>query len=124
MKYRENPKNGDQLSLIGFGCMRFSKDEAEVEKQIRHAIDQGVNYFDTAYIYPGSESTLGKILAKGLREKVKIATKMPPYLVKKYDDFDKLFNEELKRLQTDYIDYYLMHMPVSYTHLDVYKRQL
>ncbi len=110
MKYRENPKNGDQLSLIGFGCMRFAKDEAEVEKQIRHAIDQGVNYFDTAYIYPGSESTLGKILSKGLREKVKIATKMPPYLVKKYEDFDKLFNEELKRLQTDYIDYYLMHM--------------
>ena len=110
MKYRENPQNGDQLSLIGFGCMRFAKDEAEVEKEIRYAIEQGINYFDTAYIYPGSESTLGKVLAKGLRDKVKIATKLPPYLVKKYEDFDKLFYEELKRLQTNYIDYYLMHM--------------
>ena len=72
MKYRVNPKNNDQLSVLGFGCMRFNKDEAEVERQIIHAIEQGVNYFDTAYIYPGSEVTLGKVLAKGYREKVKI----------------------------------------------------
>lgn len=110
MKYRINPKNNDQLSVLGFGCMRFNKDEAEVERQIIHAIESGVNYFDTAYIYPGSEVTLGKVLAKGYREKVKIATKLPPYLVKKYEDFDKLFNAELQRLQTTYIDYYLMHM--------------
>ncbi|MGB3368117.1 MAG: aldo/keto reductase [Acidaminobacteraceae bacterium] len=110
MKYSLNPKNNDQLSVLGFGCMRFSKSESEVEKQIIHAIEMGVNYFDTAYIYPNSEIILGRVLAKGYREKVNIATKLPPYLVKKYEDFDKLFYKELERLQTDYIDYYLMHM--------------
>ena len=59
MKYRTNPKNNDQLSALGFGCMRFSKDEKEVEKQIIHVIESGVNYFDTAYIYPNSEVVLG-----------------------------------------------------------------
>lgn len=110
MKYRVNTKNGDKLSALGFGCMRFPKDEAEVEKQIIHAIEKGVNYFDTAYIYPNSEVTLGRVLAKGYRERVKIATKLPPYLVKKYEDFDKIFLTELARLQTTYIDYYLIHM--------------
>ena len=116
MKYRTNKKNGDELSILGFGCMRFTKngmsvDEKEVERQILFAIDQGVNYFDTAYIYPNSEEILGRILAKNnCRDKVKIATKLPPYLVKKQADFDKIFNAELKRLQTDYIDYYFMHM--------------
>lgn len=110
MKYRENPKNGDQLSILGFGCMRFSKEESEVEKQIIYAIENGVNYFDTAYIYPNSEAVLGRVLAKGYRERVKVATKLPPYLVKKREDLDKIFNEELSRLQTDYIDYYFMHM--------------
>jgi len=115
MKYRVNPKNNDQLSALGFGCMRFSKDEKEVEKQIIHAIESGVNYFDTAYIYPNSEAILGRVLAKGYRKQVKIATKLPPYLVKKYEDFDKLFIAELERLQTDYIDYYLMHMLTDVT---------
>jgi hypothetical protein len=110
MKYRENPKNGDQLSILGFGCMRFSKDEKEVEKQIIYAIENGVNYFDTAYIYPNSEVVLGRVLSKGYRERVKIATKLPPYLVKKREDLDKIFNEELSRLQTNYIDYYFIHM--------------
>lgn len=110
MKYRENSKNGDQLSILGFGCMRFSKDEKEVEKQIVYAIENGVNYFDTAYIYPNSEAVLGRVLSKGYRERVKIATKLPPYLVKKREDLDKIFNEELARLQTDYIDYYFIHM--------------
>ncbi len=110
MNYRVNPKNNDKLSILGFGCMRFAKDENEVEKQIRYAIDNGVNYFDTAYIYPNNEATLGRILAKGLRDKVKIATKMPPYLIRKYEDLDKIFNVQLDRLQTDYIDYYFMHM--------------
>lgn len=111
MLYRVNPKNNDRLSALGFGCMRFPKEEAEVERQLVHAIEQGVNYFDTAYIYPNSEATLGKILKRnGLREKVKIATKLPPYLVKKYEDMDKLFYTELERLQTNYIDYYLIHM--------------
>ncbi|MBM7561442.1 aldo/keto reductase [Fusibacter tunisiensis] len=110
MKNRVNPKNKEHLSILGFGCMRFSKSESEVEEQIIHAIENGVNYFDTAYIYPNSEVILGRILAKGYRKKVNVATKLPPYLVKKYEDFDKLFYKELQRLQTDYIDYYLMHM--------------
>lgn len=110
MKYRVNPKNNDRLSILGFGCMRFAKDEKEVEKQIIYAIENGVNYFDTAYIYPNSEAILGRILAKGYRERVKLATKMPLYLIKKHEDFDKVFYEQLKRLQTTYIDYYFMHM--------------
>lgn len=110
MKYRTNPKNNDSLSILGFGCMRFSKDESEVEKQIIYAIENGVNYFDTAYMYPNSEVILGRVLAKGYRDQVKIATKLPPFMVKKYEDLDKIFYEELRRLQTDRIDYYFMHM--------------
>jgi len=111
MIYRTNPKNGDELSQLAFGCMRFTKDEKEVEKQIDYAIQNGVNYFDTAYIYPNSEVTLGRVLSKlGCRSKIKIATKLPHYLIKKYEDLDKIFYTELKRLQTTYIDYYLMHM--------------
>lgn len=110
MNYRVNPKNNDKLSILGFGCMRFAKDEKEVEKQIIYAIENGVNYFDTAYIYPNSEAVLGRVLAKGYRDKVKIATKMPPYLIRKYEDFDKIFYVQLERLQTDYIDYYFIHM--------------
>jgi len=121
MKYRVNPKNNDELSILGFGCMRFPKDEKEVERQIIHAIEQGVNYFDTAYIYPNSEEILGRILSKGYRERVKIATKLPPYLVKKYEDLDKLFYTELERLQTTYIDYYFMHM---LTDVNTWKRLL
>lgn len=110
MNYRINPKNGDKLSTLGFGCMRFAKSEAEVEKQIISAIESGVNYFDTAYIYPNSEVILGRVLAKGYRDRVKIATKMPPGNIRKYEDLDKIFNKELERLQTDHIDYYFMHM--------------
>ena len=84
---------------------------AEAEREILAAIESGVNYFDTAYIYPGSEAALGEILAKnGVREKVKIATKLPHYLIKSREGMERLFNEQLKRLKTDYIDYYLMHM--------------
>lgn len=110
MNYRVNPKNNDKLSILGFGCMRFVKDEKEVEKQIIYAIENGVNYFDTAYIYPNSEAVLGGVLAKGYRDKVKIATKMPPYLIRKYEDLDKIFYMQLERLQTDHIDYYFIHM--------------
>lgn len=111
MQYRINPKNGDRISALGFGCMRFHKDEDEVERHIRYAIEQGVNYFDTAYIYSGSEALLGRVLAKdGLRDRVNIATKLPHHMVRKYADFDRFFLAELERLQTDRIDYYLMHM--------------
>ena len=121
MEYRVNPKNGDEISVLAFGCMRFKRDEKETEQQIIKAIEMGVNYFDTAYIYPGSEATLGRILSKGYREKVKIATKLPPYLVKKKEDFDKIFHTQLERLKTDYIDYYLIHMLPN---LDVWQRMI
>lgn len=115
MKYRSG-SNGEQLSILGFGCMRFPKkgsaiDFEETEKEILTAINRGVNYFDTAYIYPGSEETLGRILAKNsCRDKVMLATKLPHYLLKKETDLERYFQEQLKRLQTDHIDYYLMHM--------------
>lgn len=110
MRYRINPRNGDELSVLSFGCMRFAKDEAEVEREIIYAIERGINYFDTAYIYPKSEATLGRILAQGYRDRVKIASKLPPYLVKRTEDFEKIFQKQLSRLQTDRIDYYLIHM--------------
>lgn len=115
MNYRTG-SGEDQLSIIGFGCMRFPKkgnsiDMEETEREILHAIESGVNYFDTAYIYGGSEEALGTILAKnGVREKIHIATKLPYYLLKKKEDMDRFFDEQLRRLKTDYVDYYLMHM--------------
>ncbi len=115
MNYRKD-KYGNELSILGFGCMRFQHklgkiDFDKAEKQILTAIDKGINYFDTAYIYPGSEALLGEVLEKnGVRDKVNIATKLPHYLIKSKDGMEKLFNEELKRLRTDHVDYYLMHM--------------
>ena len=115
MNYRLD-RYGNELSILGYGCMRFPKklgaiDMEATEQQIMLAIEGGVNYFDTAYIYPGSEAALGQILEKnGVREKVHIATKLPHYLIKNREAMDKLFAEELSRLRTDYVDYYLMHM--------------
>ncbi len=115
MNYRTD-KYGNEISILGFGCMRFRMkmgmiDMATTERQILAAYNGGVNYFDTAYIYPGSESALGEILEKNhIRENVFIATKLPHYLIKNKEGLDKLFFEELKRLRTDYVDYYLMHM--------------
>ena len=115
MQYRKD-KYGNDLSVLGFGCMRFQRkagriDLEEMEREILLSVEQGVNYFDTAYIYPGSEAALGKVLEKnGLRSSVKIATKLPHYLIKNKDGVEKLFQEELRRLRTDYVDYYLMHM--------------
>ncbi len=115
MNYRGNSKNEDRLSLLGYGCLRFPKkgggiDQEKTERLLQMAYEGGVNYFDTAYIYPGSETALGKFLAKGYRDKVFVADKIPHYLVKKASDFDSFFDEMLKRLQTDYIDYFLLHM--------------
>ncbi|MBE5782609.1 MAG: aldo/keto reductase [Clostridiales bacterium] len=115
MKYRQD-RQGNAISILGFGCMRFPQsmgkiDMAETEKEIMAAIKSGVNYFDTAYVYPGSEAALGEILYKNqAREKVYIATKLPHYLVRNPGSMEKIFSEELKRLKTDYVDYYLMHM--------------
>ena len=111
MKYSKNPLNGDDISILAYGCMRFPRDEALTEKLILRAIEAGVNYFDTAYIYPGSEATLGRILEKnGLRDSVYIATKLPPYFVKTREDIEKIFQKQLTRLKTQRIDYYLVHM--------------
>ena len=115
MKYRSD-KYGNKVSILGYGCMRFTSkgmklDFAKAEKEIMEAYKAGVNYYDTAYIYPGSEELLGKVLEKhNIRDKVFIATKLPHYMIKSKEDIDAHFNEELKRLRTDHIDYYLMHM--------------
>lgn len=115
MLTRINQKNEEELSILGFGCMRFptkggSIDEPRAISLIHDSIEKGVNYFDTAYIYPGSETLVGKALSGGYRERVKIATKLPPYMVKKLDQGKKIFQTQLERLQTNYIDYYLLHM--------------
>lgn len=115
MQYREN-KNGEPISILGYGCMRFTKKGAGIdldkaEREILTAIERGVNYFDTAYIYPGSEAALGKILKKNnCRDQVSIATKLPQYLIRSESAIDRYFDEQLERLRTDRIDYYLMHM--------------
>ncbi|MBR3404966.1 MAG: aldo/keto reductase [Firmicutes bacterium] len=115
MQYRKN-KEGQDVSVLGFGCMRFTRkngqiDQEKAERELEKALEMGVNYFDTAYVYPGSEVCLGKFVAShGCREKINIATKLPQYRVKKTGDLEKFFSEELERLQTDYVDYYLMHM--------------
>ncbi len=118
MQYRLD-KKGNRLSVLGFGCMRFPQklghiDMEETEREILAAIEGGVNYFDTAYVYGGSEAALGEILEKnGLRDQVNIATKLPHYLIKSMEQMEKLFCEELRRLRTDHVDYYLMHMLVD-----------
>ncbi len=115
MNYREDRK-GEKLSLLGYGCMRFTKkgnsiDIDKAEKELMRAIELGVNYFDTAYIYPGSEVAVGEIFERNnVREKVNIATKLPQYMIRNRAGIDKYYNEELERLRTNYIDYYLMHM--------------
>ncbi len=115
MKYRKD-KYGNVLSQLGYGCMRFTGkggkiDYEKAEREIMCSVEKGVNYFDTAYAYPGSEECLGRILAENnARDKVNIATKLPQYMVRSMKGIDKIFNEELARLQTDHIDYYLMHM--------------
>jgi predicted aldo/keto reductase-like oxidoreductase len=101
----------DKLFPLGFGCMRFPRSNAACEELLLHAVSEGVNYFDTALMYGSSESRLGKILEKhGLRERVNIATKVPPAFIQKAEHFERYFNQSLNRLRTDYIDYYLIHM--------------
>ena len=115
MRYR-NDRHGDLISQLGFGCMRFTRrgvgiDYEKAEREVMRAIELGVNYFDTAYIYPGSEECLGRILqSNSCRDKVKIATKLPQYMIHSQKAIDKIFAEELERLRTDHVDYYLMHM--------------
>ncbi len=115
MNYRKD-KYGNELSMLGYGCMRFPKVAGKInmaiaERLICDAVEQGINYFDTAYIYLGSEAAIGEIFEKhNLRQRVNIATKLPHYMIRNREGLDKLFAEELRRLRTDYVDYYLMHM--------------
>jgi len=117
MLYRTVPKTGDRLSILGFGCMRLAAkktggiDEERAIRQIRYAINHGVNYLDTAPVYHfgRSEPVLAKALADGYREKVRIATKLPPWSVHERADMDRILSAQLKTLQTGHIDYYLLH---------------
>ena len=115
MQYRKD-KKGRDLSLLGYGCMRFTRkgnaiDLDKAEREVTAAIEGGVNYLDTAYIYPGNEAAVGEILRRnGRRDQVYLATKLPHYLIKSVEGAEKIFREELRRLGTDHIDYYLMHM--------------
>ena len=114
MQYR-NDRHGNALSILGFGCMRFTKkggsiDIDKAEKEILAAYEAGVNYYDTAYAYAGSEAAIGEIFERNhMRENIKIATKLPQYLIGSRAALDRCFNEELSRLRTSYVDYYLMH---------------
>ena len=114
MQYRKDRK-GNELSILGYGCMRFTKKGAGIdidkaEKELMTAYNAGVNYYDTAYIYPGSEAAVGEIFERNnIRDKINIATKLPQYLIGNRAALDRYFDEELSRLRTDHVDYYLMH---------------
>ena len=118
MQYRKFGRLNWGASILGFGTMRLpykgsvkNIDEKQAARMLHHAIDHGVNYIDTAYVYHGgqSEGFVGRALSRGYRERVKLATKMPSWLVRSPADFDKLFNEQLKRLKTEHIEFYLLH---------------
>jgi uncharacterized protein len=117
MLYRRMNKVASDLSILGFGCMRLPLikgghiDETQAKKMLRYSIDNGVNYVDTAYPYHNGESEpfLGRALRGGYREKVNLATKLPSWLIKSREDMDRYLDEQLKRLQTDHIDFYLVH---------------
>ena len=117
MQYRKIPKTGEEISALGFGCMRLPEKRGKIDgkkakAQLFMAMDKGVNYFDTAMPYHmgASETFLGNVLHDtGVRKDINIATKLPPWSVKIPEDMDKLFNIQLKKLKTEYIDYYLLH---------------
>ena len=117
MQYREFGKTGVKVSPIGFGMMRLPSDnegnvnEAEAIRIVREAIDNGLNYVDTAFNYHGgnSEKITGKALLDGYRDKVYLATKAPVWMFKGPEDFDSILEKQLSRLQTDHIDMYLLH---------------
>lgn len=115
MQYRKD-KKGNEISVLGYGCMRFTKkgnavDLDKAEQELMTAIRAGVNYLDTAYVYPGNETAVGELLSRNhCREEIYLATKLPHYLIKSAEGAERMFQEQLRRLKTDHIDYYLMHM--------------
>ncbi len=125
MLYRKFGKTNEEVSVLGFGCMRLpvidgvqnNIDDEKAIEMLRYAIDHGVNYIDTAYPYHGtgfdkggeSELFVARALKGGYREKVKIATKLPSWLIQSRADMERLLDEQLKRLETDTIDFYLLH---------------
>ena len=120
MQYRTDPKTNNRISALGLGCMRFPvtvpgrPDARAAETIIARAVERGINYLDTAYLYPGNEACVGAALERlGLRDKVFLATKLPHGSCKRPEDFDRFFTEQLRRLRTDRIDYYLIHNVTS-----------
>ena len=115
MQYRKD-RYGNDISILGYGCMRFTKNGSSIdidkaEQEVMCAIRGGVNYLDTAYVYSGSEAAVGEILERNsCRKEINLATKLPHYLIKSRAGLERTFQEQLRRLKTDYIDYYLMHM--------------
>ncbi len=116
MKYRTVLRSGEKVSVLGYGGMRFPVkagiiDEEKAKAQLRSAIDRGVNYIDTAYFYHGgqSESFIGRALKDGYRERVNLATKMPPWSVHKESDLELIFEDQRRKLMVDDIDFYLLH---------------
>jgi predicted aldo/keto reductase-like oxidoreductase len=125
MLYRDFGKSGEKISILGFGCMRLPIlggnmariDEVKATEMIRYAIERGVNYVDTAWSYHATvmgqkgegEPFVGRVLKNGYREKVNIATKLPVWLIRSQTDMEQFLNEQLERLQTEVIDFYLLH---------------
>ena len=114
-------KTGLQVSRFGLGCMRFPKDEQEAVQMVRYAIDNGVNYLDTAYAYGESENITGRALKNGYRNKTYIATKNPTWNITQHSDFEKYLDIQLERLGTDCIDVYLLHN-MNHEHWEKVKR--
>lgn len=120
MQFRIDQKNGKELSILGFGCMRFPSSGGRIdvdasEKLVISAVERGVNYFDTAYAYSGNEAALGEIFTRnpGLRQRINLATKLPISHCQSKEDFDRYLTRSLERLKTDHVDYYLIHNVTS-----------